>query len=153
MSAFIANGAVTGGLIDSHPFWPSIDLDDVRTRLRIDSSVTTARLETAVVAALIEVNRELTAWRQARQAEGFEHLNEVPSEPLNGKPRQVHLYLRAVLSSVAAQICERYRGYDSTANGGKRAEDDAPSIDDYRRDQRWAIRDFLGSSRTTVELL
>ncbi|MGH8369197.1 MAG: head completion/stabilization protein, partial [Pseudomonas sp.] len=27
------------------------------------------------------------------------------------------------------------------------------TIDDYRRDLRWAVRDFLGISRTTVELI
>ncbi|HCF6806353.1 TPA: head completion/stabilization protein, partial [Pseudomonas aeruginosa] len=27
------------------------------------------------------------------------------------------------------------------------------TIDDYRRDQRWAIRDFLKRPRTTVELI
>ncbi|MFL4232225.1 head completion/stabilization protein, partial [Pseudomonas aeruginosa] len=34
-----------------------------------------------------------------------------------------------------------------------KAQDIATTIDDYRRDQRWAIRDFLKRPRTTVELI
>lgn len=153
MSGFIANGPSTSGHINNSPFWPSIDLDQVRASLRIDASVSLARLETAVIAAVIDVNRELNAWRLARQAEGFATLAEVPGEQIQGVSQWLHLYARAVSSAVGAEVCERYRGYDTTGSGAKRAEDSAPTIEDYRRDQRWAIRDFLGSSRTTVELL
>jgi hypothetical protein len=61
--------------------------------------------------------------------------------------------MRAVQAAAGAEVCERYRGYDTTASGAKSADENTPTIDDYRRDQRWAIRDFLGKSRTTVELL
>ncbi|MDD2059049.1 head completion/stabilization protein [Pseudomonas sp. GD03860] len=158
MSGFIAGGQVTsesvpGTHINSHPFWPSIDLDKLRETLRIDSSVTPARLETAVVAAIISINRDLAKWRVARQAEGFTALAGVPDDDRLTNVERVHLYVRAVECAAGAEVCERYRGYDTAASGGKKADESAPTIDDYRRDQRWAVRDFLGSSRTTVELL
>ncbi|WP_442965592.1 head completion/stabilization protein [Pseudomonas sp. RIT-PI-r] len=43
--------------------------------------------------------------------------------------------------------------YDSTNSGNQNAEELTPSIDELRRDQRWAVRDFLGLGRTTVELI
>lgn len=158
MSGFIAGGlvpsdSVPGRHINSNPFWPSIDLDSLRETLRIDSSVTPARVETAVVAAIISVNRDLSKWRVAKQAEGFTSLADVPGDDLLTSDERVHLYVRAVECAAGAEVCERYRGYDSTASGNKNAEESAPTIDDYRRDQRWAVRDFLGRSRTTVELL
>lgn len=158
MSGFIAGGlvpseSVPGAHINSNPFWPSIDLDKLRETLRIDSSVTPARLETAVVAAIIGVNRDLSTWRAARQAEGFTTLAGTPDDTRLTSAERVHLYVRAVECAAGAEVCERYRGYDATASGSKNADDSAPIIDDYRRDQRWAIRDFLGTSRTTVELL
>jgi len=158
MSGFIAGGLVPiepvlGPHINSNPFWPSIDLDKLREALRIDSSVTAARLETAVVAAIISINRDLAKWRVARQAEGFTALADVPDDDRLTNLERVHLYVRAVECAAGAEVCERYRGYDTAASGGKNADDLAPTIDDYRRDQRWAVRDFLGSSRTTVELL
>ncbi|MEE9946553.1 head completion/stabilization protein [Pseudomonas sp. 382] len=158
MSGFIAGGlvpsdSVPGSHINSDPFWPSIDLDSLRETLRIDSSVTPARLETAVVAAILSVNRDLAKWRVAKQAEGFTVLDDVPSEQILDKSQLVHLYVRAVECAAGAEVCERYRNYDSTASGAKKADETAPTIEDYRRDQRWAVRDFLGTSRTTVELL
>lgn len=153
MSGFIAGAPVAAGLITSDPFWPGIDLDELRATLRIDSSVSLARLETAVVAAIISVNRELDVWRLGKQAEGITALVDVPGLKIQDRSAYEHLYLRAVQAAAGAEVCERYRGYDTTASGNKNAEDSAPTIDEYRRDQRWAIRDFLGKSRTTVELL
>lgn len=153
MSGFIAAGPAVGGHINTDAFWPSIDLDALRINLRIDSSVSTARLETAAINAAIHVNRELAGWRIRHQAAGIEHLADVASETINDISVQIHLYLRAIQASTAVEITERYRAFDSTNAGSRNAEDLVLNIDDYRRDQRWAIRDFLGRGRTTVELI
>ncbi|WP_085631299.1 head completion/stabilization protein [Pseudomonas sp. R16(2017)] len=156
MSGFVAGGKETvppGGHINTDPFWPSIDLDDVRGTLRLDASVTPIRLETATIAAAIGVNRELAEWRSLRQADGYATLTEVPAERIKDVSEYVHLYLRAIYAATGAEICERYRSYDSTNSGNQHADDLTPSIDELRRDQRWAVRDFLGVRRTTVELI
>lgn len=153
MSGFVAGGTTPSGHINTDPFWPSIDLDQVRATLRIDSSVTPARLETAVINTAINVNRELEAWQLSKQAQGYNELRKVPARQVNGESVQVHLYHRAIEAGVGAEVCERYRSYDSTNTGNRKAEELAPNIDDYYRDQRWAIRDFLGTTRTTVELI
>lgn len=158
MSGFIAGGMpastpAPGAHINTDTFWPSIDIDKLRESLRIDASVTAARLETAVIAAAISVNDELSEWRLMRLAEGITSLADFPSMPVAGTTKHLYLYGRAVEAATGAEVCERYRGYDTTASGSKNADDTAPTIDDYRRDQRWAIRDFLSRSRTTVELL
>lgn len=153
MSGFIASGPTASGHINSDPFWPSIDLDALRAAQRIDASVSLARLETAVVAAAINVNRELSKWRMAQQAKGYTTLADVPAISIRGVSERVELYLRAIHTATSAEVCERYRSYDSTKSGRQSAEDLTPTIDEYRRDQRWAIRDFLGQSRSTVELI
>ncbi|MBB6153696.1 hypothetical protein HDC30_000890 [Pseudomonas sp. JAI115] len=153
MSAFVAGGQVSGGHINTDPFWPSIDLQALRASLRIDDSVTPARLETAVIAAAINLNRELKSWKAQQQAAGFSTLAEVPDDKVNDVSVQAHLYRRAIEAGTGAEVCERYRSYDSTNAGNKKAEDLMPTIDDYRRDLRWAVRDFLGISRTTIELI
>ncbi|PZP04910.1 MAG: head completion/stabilization protein [Pseudomonas protegens] len=153
MSGFVAGGTTPSGHINTDPFWPSIDLDQLRATLRIDSSVTPARLETAVINAAISVNRELDDWRIAQQAAGYAELKDVPSTLVKDESAQVHLYRRAIEAGVGAEVCERYRSYDSTNTGNRKAEELAPNIDDYHRDQRWAIRDFLRTKRTTVELI
>ncbi|WP_085600864.1 MULTISPECIES: head completion/stabilization protein [unclassified Pseudomonas] len=153
MSGFVANGSTPGGHINTDPFWPSIDLDQVRATLRIDGSVTPARLETAVINTAINVNRELEAWQLSKQAQGYSELREVPARQVNSESVQVHLYRRAIEAGVGAEVCERYRSYDSTNAGNRKAEELAPNIDDYHRDLRWAIRDFLATPRTTVDLI
>ncbi|MCI3908858.1 head completion/stabilization protein [Pseudomonas viridiflava] len=153
MSGFIASGPSVGGHINSDPFWPSIDLDALRAAQRIDSSVSAARLETAVIAATLNVNREFETWRLAQQAFGYNTLADVPANRVNGTSERVHLYLRAVHVATSAEVCERYRNYDSTQSGIAKGDELSPTIDEYRRDLRWAVRDFLGISRSTVELI
>jgi len=153
MSAFVASGAAAGGHINTDPFWPSIDLDDLRATLRIDSSVTPARLETAVISAAINLNRELSDWRAAQQAAGYATLEAVPGNRIKDVSVKAHLYRRAIEAGTGAEVCERFRDYSATNTGNNKAEEVAPTIDDYRRDLRWAVRDFLGKSRTTVELI
>lgn len=153
MSGFVAGGTVASGHINTDAFWPSIDLDDLRATLRIDASVTAPRLETAAIAAAISVNRELSEWRARQEAEGHTELADVPCGNVNEVPILVHLYRRAIEAATGAEVCERYRSYDTTNSGNQNAEDLTPNIDDYRRDLRWAVRDFLGINRTTVELI
>ncbi|WP_138763691.1 head completion/stabilization protein [Pseudomonas lactis] len=153
MSAFVASGTVASGHINTDPFWPSIDLDNLRATLRIDSSVTPARLETAVIAAAINLNRELSDWRAIQQAAGYTTLDSVPSDRIKDVSVKAHLYRRAIEAGTGAEVCERYRDYSATNSGNAKAEENAPTIDDYRRDLRWAVRDFLGKNRTTVELI
>ena len=153
MSGFVASGSTPSGHINTDPFWPSIDLDALRSTLRVDASVTPARLETACISAAININRELKDWRAIQQAAGYSQLAQVPAEQVQDVSALVHLYRRAIEAGTGAEVCERYRSYDSTNSGNKNAEELIPSIDDYRRDLRWAVRDFLGTNRTTVELI
>ena len=153
MSAFVASGPIDSGHINTDPFWPSIDLDHLRASLRIDASVTPARLETAVIAAVVNLNRELGEWRTTQLAAGYSTLDEVPGDRIKDVSVQAHLYRRAIEAGTGAEVCERYRDYSATNTGANKAEELTPNIDDYRRDLRWAIRDFLGRSRTTVELI
>lgn len=153
MSAFVASGPVAGGHINTDPFWPSIDLDHLRATLRINDSVTPARLETAVISAAINLNRELAEWREAKQAAGHATLEEVPGDRIKEVSVKAHLYRRAIEAATGAEVCERYRDYSATNTGSQKAEEVTPTIDDYRRDLRWAVRDFLDRPRTTVELV
>lgn len=153
MSAFIAGGVAAPLTLSNDGFWPDIDLADLRDAQRIASSVTNGRLETAVVAAMISVNRELSTRKLRYQAEGHTHLDAVPADKIAERSVLTILYERAVYSAASAEVAERYRSFDATNSGAAKAEEEEPTVDDYRRDSRFAIRDLLGISRTTVELL
>ena len=71
---------------------------------------------------------------------------EITTKQVNGKPIAAVLYFRAVAAAAGAELCERYRSYDTTNNGSQKAEEMTPTIEDYKRDLRFAIRDLKSSS-------
>lgn len=156
MGGFIANGSTTMAdpvVLANDNWFPDLDFDHLRAAIRIDSSVTDERLKVAATNAIISVNRELAQYKATAQANGYGALSEVVGSIISGETVLVHLYRRAVYCTTAAEIAERYRSYDSTGNGNKNADDITSSIDEYRRDARWAIRGLLGHAQSTVELI
>ncbi|HEH9409732.1 TPA: head completion/stabilization protein [Aeromonas salmonicida] len=154
-TGFIATAptAPDEGEITNSPFWPAISLPDLRETVRLDGTVTTARLTHAVVDAITSVNRDLADWRSARQAEGHATLAAVPSEVINNESVHLHSYRRAVYAMTRANLLERYTDYSATGDGVKGADAKIISSDDLYRDARFAIRDILGTTHNTVELI
>ncbi|HAU4905275.1 TPA: head completion/stabilization protein [Aeromonas hydrophila] len=154
-TGFIANAPTSPaeGEIDSSPFWPEISLPDLRDTVRLDGTVTTARLKHAVIDAITSVNRDLADWRRAREAEGVATLAAVPGEVINGESAYLHSYRRAVYAMTRANLLERYADYSATGDGVKGADAKIISSDDLYRDARFAIRDILGTTHNTVELI
>ena len=155
MSGFTATGttSATPDAIANAPFWPAIAPGTVRASMRLDGTVTDARLRHAIVAAMLAVNDELQNWAQTQQAAGYAALADVPSTTVDGLSRRTQLYLRAVACATAVEVAERYRSFDATDSANQRADDLSPSITELRRDQRWAVRDLQNLPRSTVELI
>lgn len=154
-TGFIANAPTSPaeGEIDSSPFWPAISLPDLRDTVRLDGTVTTARLKHAVIDAITSVNRDLADWRRAHEAEGVTSLAAVPGELINNESAHLHSYRRAVYAMTRANLLERYADYSATGDGVKGADAKIISSDDLYRDARFAIRDILGTTHNTVELI
>lgn len=134
-------------------FWPDIDVDHLQASLRLGDTVSQQRIEVATVNAMQSVNTELADFRVDQEAAGHARADLVPGEMIAGETLLIHRYRRAVYCSVGAELAERYRGSDTTSTGNSHAEALTPSIDEYRRDLRWAISDILGVGRSTVELI
>lgn len=154
-TGFIANAPTSPaeGEINSSPFWPAISLPDLRDTVRLDGTVTTARLKHAVIDAITSVNRDLADWRRAREAEGVATLAAVPGEVINGESAYLHSYRRAIYAMTRANLLERYTDYSATGDGVKGADAKIISSDDLYRDARFAIRDILGTTHITVALI
>lgn len=155
MSGFVANPTVSVSELNltNDGWFPDIDMAALRAAIRLDGTITEARLRHAAVDAVASVNRELYEWQYQQIDAGHTTLAAMPSVQLDGRSRLHLLYLRAVYSTTKADLTERYRDYDSTASGNQRADDLTPSIDEQRRNARWAIRDILGRPHSTVELI
>ncbi len=134
-------------------WFPDIAPTDLRQCARLDGTVTPARLRHAIINAITSVNRELVAYKTAQLAAGHAGLDAVPSDQVDNTSVKVALYRRAVYDTVRANMAERHRDIDTTGAGDKEADKMDLTIDDLRRDVRWAISDLVGIRRTTVELI
>ncbi|REE92648.1 head completion/stabilization protein [Cupriavidus plantarum] len=155
MSSFFASAPAASGqnVIANDGFFPDIDVDAATAGMRQDGTVTAERLRAALAEAALSVNQDLSAWRALQTEAGYATLAAVPSPQIDGQPAHVHRYLRAIYCETRAGLIERYRDYDATAAGDRKAEALMQAVEDLRRDARWAVSDIVGRSRSTVELI
>lgn len=140
-------------IVTNDGFFPDIDLNKLRDTMRLDGTVTAARLRDAAVDAIISVNDELAAWKAAQIAAGAADMAAVPAPQIGGESVQLARYRTAVYRQAKADLTERYRDFDATKSGSDDADKLEENICTDRRAARWAIRDILGLARTTVELI
>lgn len=147
--------ASTPNLVTNDGWWPDLDLDAAREAMRLDGTVTPARLRDALRAGMLDVNTDgpVAAWAAAHRAAGAATLADVDAPKIDEVSRLVYLYGRAAYSFAKADLVERYVDYDTSASGIKRGELQECAPDEHRRNGRWAISQLLGRSRSTVELI
>lgn len=157
MSGFVATApaipAPGANIVLNDGWFPNFTLTEIRDTVRLDGTVTDARLRDAARYAINIVNRQLSPLRLTALAVAADSLGALDAAMIDGQNRLEMLYRRAVICTLKADIIERYRDYDSTDAGFRRAEELASSIDEQRRNANWAIRDMLGQPHTVVELI
>ena len=141
----------TDDLIINEPFFPDLSISQCRNQMRIDGTVTDLRLQDALIEAIASVNDELAEFRQQNAEHGY--LARIPAQQINSESILVQRYRRAVICLALANLNERYASYDSTNDGEKKMDQLKESIDQLRRDARFAISDLLKIRRIDVELI
>lgn len=136
-------------------FWPPLSLAAARAAMRIPTDISDQRLADALKAAMLEADQDLAAWRSVQLANGALVLADVidGNPDIGGEKRLAVLWRRAVHSLAMADLSELQRAADTTTAGGKRAELWELTVEDHRRNARFAVRDIIGLARTTVELI
>ncbi|EPD8657521.1 head completion/stabilization protein [Yersinia enterocolitica] len=140
-------------IIKNDGFWPDIDLNQYREESRQDGTITQPRVIEAALFAINETNNRLSVWRLTQQKQGYMTVAEVPATKLHDESTRIQLYRTAVFCLMQARLTDRFRGFDTTGTGGKRADSLEPTIDNLRRDAAWAINDIQAINRMTVELI
>ncbi len=151
--SFVASGVNPSVTINNNGFFPNIDTDDFVKTQKLDATFTNERLVFALTLAITDANRALNSWQVAKETAGYSALTDVPAVSVNNVSTLVTFYKQAVYSFTKANLLEKYRDYDTTNQGGKKADNLEPNIDIHRRDARWAIADLQNKSRTVVELI
>lgn len=139
--------------IDNIPFFPAINVNDFRNTQRLDGTITTPRIKTAIIGAILTVNEDLYSWRLAKQMNGVNSISDLTDELINGESKFVILYKIAVYSWANALLNEQYINFDATAKAKSDIAPDVESTGNLYRNARNAIRDILGKSRSTMELI
>lgn len=154
-SPFVAVGtaATDQAVITNDAFWPGIDPDDCRTVMKLDGTVTDARLRTALITAIADANRQLTPWAALHLEAGRATLDAVPAMHVDGGSLKVHQYKVAVYHLAAAELTEHIRSIDTSRQGNAAADVLETPIDTHRRAAHWLLNDIRGNPRTTVELI
>lgn len=139
--------------ISNIPFFPAINVNDFRNTQRLDGTITTPRIKTAIIDAILTVNEDLYSWRLAKQMNGINSISDLTDELINGESKFVILYKIAVYSWANALLNEQYINFDATAKAKSDIIPDVESTGNLYRNARNAIRDILGKSRSTMELI
>lgn len=139
-------------IVTNDGWFPDIDLKNLREAMRLDGTVTHARLKQAVIAAIIYVNTDLETW-QEDQKKSHPSLDAMPAARIANESTLTVNYRRAVYCMAKADLIERYRDYDTTAEGNKKAEWLENSPDEQRRNAHWAIADITKRQHLTVEII
>jgi hypothetical protein len=134
-------------------FFPDIEPAAVREAARVPTNITAPRLRAAILGAIMTAEIDLRAFAAASIAAGYTTLATVPAPQLDGESVLGIRYQRAIALYAKAELIERHRDFDMTGAGNAQADDLTPSIGELRRDALHAIRDMLGKSRTTVDLI
>lgn len=143
------------GTVSAGAWWPTIDLAALRDAMRLDGAITPQRLLPAVQEAVATTAELLAAWALARQDEGRTSLAAVPALQVDGESVHVQRFRRAVYCHAKANLIERYSDYDTTGRARKDDQEESREVqaEQYRRDATWAVRDILGTTRVSVELI
>lgn len=143
------------GTVSAGAWWPTIDLAALRDAMRLDGAITPQRLLPSVQEAVATTVGILAAWALARQDEGRASLAAVPALQVDGESIHVQRFRRAVYCHAKANLIERYSDYDTTGRARKDDQEETREnqAEQYRRDATWAVRDILGTTRVSVELI
>lgn len=148
------NSAPAPAVIACGPFWPDLDLADLRAAFRIDTAVTNERLRDVARNAVLDIMGELEDWRRDQVAAGHNTLAAVPSRhQVDGLSDYAVRWTRAIHSVIAADLADRQLGQSARSAGMDRVEELSADIDVHRRNVTYAVRDFLGRPRVIAEAI
>lgn len=152
MPSFIPseNPAAPVETIGNDGFYPDLKPAEFHSQTGQGKVFEPARIASALLSAMIEVNKSLAPWR-ARQTAAT--LAEVEATTYDGVSEKVILYRTAVFARARAQLLGNTRDYDSTKDGHDRAEKLEATSDDYLRQSAEAVARLSDRPRTIVELI
>jgi hypothetical protein len=99
--------------ISIDPFWPSIDLDELRARLGSIDGISDARLKVAALGAVERVNREFGKWRAVLRGRGYARLEDLTGGCATRASSLLDCYRCAIDASVQRELAQHLHVFES----------------------------------------
>ncbi len=148
---FSAVNPVSDDVVTTPPFMPNLSVRDFSEAMKLDGTVTPARMAYALKDAALSVCRELKSWVSfVIDSDGFLTLAEYDVAYRTDKSFS---FKKAVYNTAKAQLTEHYRDYDTGRDASARSKELTPTIDSCYRNARNAIADITDEPHSTIELI
>ncbi len=144
---------VAADLVAGDAFYPGLSITAFRDAMRVPEVVTATRVRDALRGGMLTVRRELRSWKAGHVAAGAATLAAIDAEEVDGQNAGELLYARAVFAFAAADLAETHGEISATADSRDRDDVRTITAAEHRRNGIHAVRDLLGRTRTSVELI
>lgn len=148
---FSAINPVADETVITPAFMPNISVKDFSEAVKLDGTVTPARMKYALTDASLSVCRELKSW-VATVINDYGVLTLAEYDLLDDTDKSFS-FKKAVYNTAKAKLTEHYRDYDTGKDATARSQELAPQIDTCYRDARNAIADIKDEPHSTIELI
>ena len=136
--------APDGPIIAADDWFPGIDTDAVRAKVRIgDGAVTDERLAEAVTAGILAGLDALADWQNRHREAGVVDLVSVTTRTVAGENLATLLWGRVVMFYAAAELMDGHTDVAATDDALDREEEKRVTADMYRRKAYEAVADLL----------
>ena len=140
-------------IIDNQPFFPAMDLSVLINQYRTPVDLPDLAVETNLRVAMGHVNSRLEPLRRKMREQGFDSLEEIPSEKIGDVSIAVDLYTRAVMYQAKGWILRDWPSIDRRDAAENQARSGEQTEDRYLECSDQAIAKLLGLREINVELL
>ncbi len=148
---FSAVNPVSDDVVTTPPFMPNLSVRVFSEAMKLDGTVTPARMKYALTDAANDVCRELKGWTaNALHEHGVLTLAEYD---LAQDTDKCFSFKKAVYNFAKAKLTEHYRDYDTGRDATSRSKELTPTIDSCYCNARNAIADIKDEPHSTIELI
>lgn len=141
-------------VVKADGWFPDIDVNAVRSAMRLRGDVPHERLVEALRGGVLTVTMQLYDWKAEWVAAGNVSIATVkPTEKIDDEHRLSMLFVRAVRFYAAAELAELARDSSATNDEVDRIEEESLVAPDMKAIALNAVRDILGTTRIAVELI
>lgn len=148
---FVSVNPVADETVITPAFMPNISVKDFSEAVKLDGTVTPARMKYALTDASLSVCRELKSW-VATVINNYGVLTLAEYDLLDDTDKSFS-FKKAVYNTAKAKLTEHYRDYDTGKDATARSQELTPQIDTCYRDARNAIADIKDEPHSTIELI